>query len=143
MMIRTAVFAVIAGVLLTGTSAFGAGGCSQASGKLACVLPQEYGAGQPFAFSQAGLFAFQNHNGHFDASLLNAFRPLTADIGRQANLLPLASPSSGFVLTYDPSLKTFVSSDDSLGPILGERAQTMGRHRLFIGFSYQFFNFNK
>lgn len=143
MIIRNAIFAVIAGMLLTGASAFGAGGCSQANGKLACVLPQEYGAGQPFAFSGAGLFKFQNHNGHFDASLFNAFRPLTADIGRQANLLPLASPSSGFVLTYDPSLKTFVSSDESLGPILGERAQTMGRHRLFIGFSYQFFNFNK
>ena len=68
---------------------------------------------------------------------------MTAEIGRQANLLPLASPSSGFVLTYDSSLKTFVTSNDSLGPILGERAETVGRHRLFIGFSYQFFNFNK
>ncbi len=142
-MINKAVFAVLVGLLLTGASAFGQGPCSSASSKLACVIPQEYGADQPFAFSQAGLFAFQGHEGHFDTSILNSFRPLTADIGRQANLLPLASPSSGFVLTYDPSLKTFVSSNDSLGPVLGERAETVGRHRLFVGFSYQFFNFNK
>jgi hypothetical protein len=142
-MTNKAVFAVLAGLLFTCASAFGQGPCSKANSKLACVIPQEYGADTPFAFSQSGLFAFQNHEGHFDTSILNAFRPLTADIGRQANLLPLASPSSGFVLTYDPSLKTFVTSNDSLGPILGERAETVGRHRLFIGFSYQFFNFNK
>ena len=142
-MINKAVFAVLVGLLLTGASAFGQGPCSRANSKLACVIPQEYGADQPFAFSQAGLFFFQGHEGHFDTSILNSFRPLTADIGRQANLLPLASPSSGFVLTYDPSLKTFVSSNDSLGPVLGERAETVGRHRLFVGFSYQFFNFNK
>jgi Putative MetA-pathway of phenol degradation len=142
-MIKRALFAVCVGLLLAGSSAFGWGPCSSANGKLACVIPQEYGADQPFAFSQTGLFAFQGHEGHFDASILNAFRPLTAEIGRQANLLPLASPSSGFVLTYDPSLKTFVTSNDSLGPILGERAETVGRHHLFVGFSYQFFNFNK
>jgi hypothetical protein len=141
-MIKRAVLAVLFGVVFSSVSAFG-GPCSQANSKLACVIPQEYGADQPFAFSQSGLFVFQNHEGHFDESILNSFRPLTADIGRQANLLPLASPSSGFVLTYDSSLKTFVTSTDSLGPILGERAETVGRHRLFIGFSYQFFNFNK
>ena len=36
-----------------------------------------------------------------------------------------------------------MTSNDSLGPVLGERAETVGRHRLFVGFSYQFFNFNK
>jgi hypothetical protein len=68
---------------------------------------------------------------------------LTSDIGRQANLLPLASPSSGVLLAYDPSVKTFVVSTDSLGPILGERGDTIGRRKLFVGFSYQFFNFDK
>jgi hypothetical protein len=48
------------------------------------------------------------------------------------------------LLTYDQSLKTFaVSTDSSLGPILGERGETVGRHKLFIGFSSQFFDFDK
>jgi hypothetical protein len=60
-------------------------------------------------------------------------------------LLPLASPSSGVFLIWNASLKTFETSTEtnSLGPILGERAETVGRHRLFVGFSYQFFDFDK
>jgi hypothetical protein len=142
-MIKRAVLAVFFGLLFSGVIASAQGPCSQASSKLACVIPQEYGADQPFKFSSTGVFAANGHEGHFDDSIFNSLRPLTADIGRQANLLPLASPSSGFVLTYDPSLKTFVTSTDSLGPVLGERAETVGRHLLFIGFSYQFFNFDK
>jgi hypothetical protein len=129
-------------VLFSCAGAFAQGPCSVQSSKLACVIPQEYGPG---AFSAAGQGVFANnaHEGHFDNSIGALLGPLTKDIGREANLLPLASPSSGFVLTYDPSLKTFVTSTDSLGPILGERAETVGRHRLFVGFSYQFFDFDK
>ncbi|MBV9623036.1 MAG: hypothetical protein JOZ14_03555 [Acidobacteria bacterium] len=84
-----------------------------------------------------------SHPGHFASDFATTLSPLTGDIARQANLLPLASPSSGVLLTYDPSLKTFVVSTDSLGPILGERGDTIGRHKLFLGFSYQYFNFDK
>jgi Putative MetA-pathway of phenol degradation len=124
------------------TSASAQGPCSNKSAKLACVVPQEYGPG---AFSAAGqgVFANQQHEGHFDNSISSQLAPLTQEIGRQANLLPLASPSSGFVFTFDPSLKTFVQSTDSLGPILSERAETVGRRRFFVGFSYQFFDFDK
>ncbi|HEY2545462.1 MAG TPA: transporter [Candidatus Acidoferrum sp.] len=101
---------------------------------------QEYGSSN--AFDQV-LFPVGGHPFHFENDFSTALKPLTADIGRQANLLPLASPSSGVILVFDPTLKTLVTGTDSLGPILGERAETVGRHRLFIGFSYQFFNFDK
>ncbi len=35
-----------------------------------------------------------------------------------------------------------VSSEQNLGPILTDRAETIGRHRLFVGFFYQRFRFN-
>src|SRR5271170_7652848 len=139
MMVRPAV-AVTLLVLLGCSSALAQGPCSAQSGKLACGILQEYGSSG--AFDQV-LYPSGGHPFHFVSDFSTALQPLTADIGRQANLLPLASPSSGIILTYDPSLKTFVTSTDSLGPILGERAETVGRHRLFIGFSYQFFNFNQ
>jgi hypothetical protein len=123
--------------LLGGAGAFAQGPCSIQSNKLACVLPEEYGS--TGAFGQV-LSRVGGHPFHFINDFTTTLQPLSADIGRQANLLPLASPSSGLV--YDPTLKTLVSSAD-LGPILGERAETVGRHRLFIGFSYQFFNFDK
>jgi hypothetical protein len=127
--------------VLSCASTFAQGPCSVQSGKLACVIPLEYGADKA-AFNQV-LFPVGGHAFHFVSDFTTTLQPLTADIGRQANLLPLASPSSGVLLVYDPSLKTLVASTDSLGPILGERAGTIGRHRLFIGFSYQYFNFDK
>jgi hypothetical protein len=114
--------------------------CSAPSGKLACALPQEYGTG--LAFTDV-LHPVGGHAFHFISDFSATLKPLTTDISRQANLLPIASPSSGVVLVYDPSLKTFVAGTDSLGPVLGERAETVGRHHLFVGFSYQFFNFDK
>jgi len=131
--------------LLGCTGVFAQGPCSSQSSNLACVLPQAYGSNPNRAFTQV-LYDYGPKDGHpfhyindFSATL----KPFTADIGRQANLLPLASPSSGVLLAYDATLKTLVTVTDSLGPILGERAETVGRHRLFVGFSYQFFDFDK
>jgi len=36
----------------------------------------------------------------------------------------------------------FVSTTDSFGPILGERAETVGKYRLSLGISYQYFKFH-
>jgi hypothetical protein len=143
--INRAILVAVFAVLFSCPNSFGEGPCLQANAKLACVIPQEYGANKPFTFSTSGngVFLVKPHAGIFDDSILNSLRPLTANIGRQANLLPLASPSSGVLLSFDQSLKTFVVNTDSLGPILGERAETVGRHHLFVGFSYQFFDFDK
>ncbi|HLV86468.1 MAG TPA: hypothetical protein VKV39_05785 [Candidatus Sulfotelmatobacter sp.] len=138
-------------LLFTAASYAQNGPCASPSGKLACVLPQEYGIGSGGAFNfttvlydaQAGPNAKNFHPQHFGSDFSSLLGPLTGDIARQANLLPIASPSSGVLLTYDTSLKTFVVSTDSLGPILGERGDTIGRHKLFVGFSYQYFNFDK
>ncbi|HWO28395.1 MAG TPA: transporter [Candidatus Acidoferrum sp.] len=139
-MVRPAAFVSLC-VFFSCAGAFAQGPCSTQSSKLACVIPQEYGS-KAFDFTNV-LYPVAGHAFHFSSDFATTLQPLTAEIGRQANLLPLASPSSGVVLVYDPSLKTLVISTDSLGPILGERARTVGRHRLFIGFSYQFFNFDK
>ena len=140
-MLKRAVFSILF-VFMGYSSAFAQGPCSMpnSGSKLGCVIPQEYGAVNAF---QSVLFPVGGHPFHFLSDFGTTLKPLTEDIGRQTNLLPLASPSSGFTLSYDPSLKTFVTSTDSLGPILGERAETVGRHRLFVGFSYQYFDFNK
>jgi Putative MetA-pathway of phenol degradation len=127
------------------------GPCTVQSSKLACVIPQEYGVMSDSAINFNGaLYPYggppgvrDTHPGHFASDFATTLSPLTGDIARQANLLPLASPSSGVLLTYDPSLKTFVVSTESLGPILGERGDTIGHHKLFLGFSYQYFNFDK
>ena len=130
-------------ILLWSGSAFAQGPCSSQSSNLACALPQEYGTG--LAFNNV-LDRVGRHPAHFSVGTSDfaaTIKPLTQDISRQANLLPIASPSSGVVLVYDRSINSFVTATDSLGPVLGERAETVGRHHLFLGFSYQFFDFDK
>lgn len=130
--------------LLWSGSAFAQSGpCASQSSKLACALPQEFGPG--LAFSSV-LGDIGTHPRHFSVGTSDfgaTIKPLTQDISRQVNLQPIASPSSGIVLVYDKSINSFTTATDSLGPILGERAETVGRHHLFIGFSYQFFNYDK
>jgi len=80
---------------------------------------------------------------HFIASSLESFTPLNAEIGTQLSQLPLTSPASGFVFSFNPSLGVVSRTTESFGPILTERAETIGKHKLFLGVSYQFFDFNK
>src|SRR5580704_8642563 len=115
------------------------------SSKLVCQIPQVYGAigfGTATDPTQSVLFSGDHHAAHFSSGFLSTFAPINEAVGIQASQLPLASPSSGITFVYDPSLKTFApSTDESLGPILGDRARTIGPHKLFLGFSYQYFNY--
>ena len=56
--------------------------------------------------------------------------------------MPLPSPASGFTYKFDSATGTFVRSTNSFGPILSDRAETIGRGRLAFGFSHQFFSFD-
>lgn len=59
-------------------------------------------------------------------------------IATQVSQLPLASASAGTVVVYKAGIpETF----NNLGPILTDRAQTVGKHRMFIGFTASQFVF--
>src|SRR6202166_129205 len=113
-----------------------------ASPKLVCVIPQTFGPFGVGSGAGAPLIANQ-HQAHFEGDFLSSFGPINEAVGIQVSQLPIASPSSGITFTYDPALKTFApSTEESLGPILGERAGTIGRNKLYVAFSFQYFNFN-
>jgi Putative MetA-pathway of phenol degradation len=59
----------------------------------------------------------------------------------QLSQLPLLSPATGVIFTFDKSLGMSVPSDN-LGPILTERAHPIGNHKLLLAFAYQRFRFN-
>jgi hypothetical protein len=114
--------------------------------KLVCLIPQVYG---PFGFgdtanpAQSVLYTGDNHSAHFSSDFLSTFAPINESVGLEVSQLPIASPSSAISFIYDPSLKTFApSTDESLGPVLGDRATTIGKHKIFVGFTYQYFNFS-
>jgi hypothetical protein len=106
--------------------------------KLICFIPQAFGPSQTLDVGNL------KNNSQFTLKTLNeSLRSLNSAVGRSSSLLPRASPSSGLVFSWDPAAKVFFSTTDSLGPILGERAETIGKYRVFLGFSYQYFDFDR
>jgi hypothetical protein len=55
--------------------------------------------------------------------------------------LPLAVPVSGFVLGFDKKLGIPVDLNENLGSVLTERGNTVGKDKLFLGFTFQRFVF--
>src|SRR5262249_40805645 len=55
-----------------------------------------------------------------------------------ASTYPVASASAGVVYTYNPELETLERHPGVLGPILGERAETLGPGRVALQLSYSF-----
>jgi hypothetical protein len=75
--------------------------------------------------------------------------PSDADFGNAlivtplASSLPLPSPASGFTYEFDSSAGVFVRSSKSFGSILAERPETIGRHKVAVGFTFQRFVFSQ
>jgi hypothetical protein len=112
------------------------------SEKLVCVLPQVFGPGglqQRIGALQGVPF---HRGGHFEDSFVSNLTPLNTAVGSELTLLPVVSPGAGIVYTFDRSLGVYTASTEDFGPILSERAETIGRHKWNLGFSFQRFDFS-
>ncbi len=107
--------------------------------KLALMLPfLDSTNNQPgFTLPNPGHFA------HFDASFESVVFPLNSSVASQITRLPIASPASGFTYIFDPSLGAPTRSAQSFGPVLTERAETIGRGRVYFALTYQYFDFDQ
>jgi hypothetical protein len=108
--------------------------CSNSS-KLGCLIPNVYG---PNGLTLPNPF----HEAHFENDFQANFSPLNAAIATELTLLPLASPASGFTYTFDRASGVYTRSAQSFGPVLAERAETIGKRKFFVGFTYQYFSFD-
>jgi hypothetical protein len=70
------------------------------------------------------------------------FNSLAAELSVARSQEPLPSAGGAFRFQWDDELDTFVRSTQSLGPILAERAQTLGRHTATLGASYTHIDFS-
>src|SRR4030095_16275667 len=62
------------------------------------------------------------------------FLALTSAVGTQISQVPTPSPASGIIFSFGAQGLT---QERELGPIFSERAGTLGRHKLYIAFTYQ------
>ena len=119
---RTMLFLVL--YQIAGLSALAQINCpTTSSGPLVCAIPFATHTQAP-----------GTSNGQ-PASVFNA------SFAAQLTQLPLPSSATGVVFVFDKSLNEDVPLEN-LGPILTDRPQTLGKKRLFVGFSFQQFSFN-
>lgn len=114
------------------------------SGKVACTVANVYGPSG--LVTNGNVLVAHTFPGSGSASpnsfILNV-TALSAAVGGRLGELPLVSPASGIAFTFDKSLGIFLPSEYSFGPVLSERAGTIGRHKILFGFAYQNFDFDK
>ena len=118
---------------------------AQDSGKLSLLIPTLFGPNGLFVESQAPLTPPCNpcdHSAHFNSAFQAEFTQFNIALASQLAAVPLPSPASGFTYTFDSSLGVFQRSTQSFGPILTERAETIGKGKLTSGISYQHFTFD-
>ena len=97
----------------------------------------------PYLYGSTGLtLPNLEHEAHFDSAFQNNFGPFNSAIGSQLSNLPIPSPASGFTYSFDKSLGVYTRSAQSFGPVLAERAETVGKDKLSFGFNYQSFGFD-
>ncbi len=118
------------------------GAQAQSSDKLAFLIPTLYGPQGLFVESDALLPNGDTHSAHFNSAFQAEFTQFNISLASQLSSLPLPSPASGFVYELDPALGVFKRSTRSFGPILADRAETIGKKKLALGFNAQRFTFD-
>lgn len=85
------------------------------------------------------------HGEHFlpvnVASSRAIINSLNTFIGTSVSAFPLSSSTAG--VTFDFSTGKPVPTSTSFGPIFSERAQTLGRNRINMGFNFTYINFTR
>jgi hypothetical protein len=104
-------------------------------GKLAFALPALLD--QAVALSPSGL----------QPVLRQAIQPrwvsLNSSVAAELSNLPNPSPASATRYTWDPTSDTLQGNPQSLGPILAERAETIGKNRFLFAVTNQSFSFDR
>jgi hypothetical protein len=108
---------------------------------LAELLQNIYGPRGLVVDSEAVLPDGTTHSAHFNGAFQSEFGQINVALVRQLGALPIPSPAAGFTYTFDTSTGTFTRSTQSFGPILADRAETIGRGRFAFGYNLQQFSF--
>jgi hypothetical protein len=111
-------------------------------GKLATIFDDLFGARGLIVDSEATLPGEQPHSAHFNNDFQSNFGKFSTALVNQFVTAQLPPPAAGFTYHFDPTLGVFQRTTDSFGPILSERAQTLGARRVSIGVAAQRFTFD-
>jgi hypothetical protein len=140
-LVRFQLPAVVLIILAGGAPAVHAQTSAGASG-LATLIQDVFGPRGLTVNSEAALPDGSTHSAHFNSAFQLNFQRFNIAVASQLSALPLPSPASGFTYRFDADTGTFVRSTQSFGPILAERAETIGRGKTLFGYHVQVFSFD-
>jgi hypothetical protein len=100
---------------------------------LATLVQNIFGPRGLTVHSDALLPDGSTHSAHFNSAFQSNFRQFNIALASQLTSVPLPSPGSGFTYRFDPATGTFARSTQSFGPILADRAETIGRGKVVLG----------
>ena len=110
--------------------------------KLGLLIANLFGEAGLFVQSEAPLPGGGFHSAHFNSAFQADFTQFNIALATQLSSLPLPSPASGFTYEFDAAIGSFTRTTQSFGPILAERAETIGKGKFSFGFSFQHFSFD-
>ena len=106
------------------------------------IFKDLYGPNGLVVNSNVPLPSGATHSSHFNSGFESEFSQFGTALTSQIVSLPLPPPASGFTYQFDPGLGVFSRTTTSFGPILSERAETIGARRVSVGFAYQRLSFD-
>jgi hypothetical protein len=109
---------------------------------LATLFTDLFGPRGLIVDSLATLPGEQPHTAHFNSDFQFNFTQFGTALVGQLVSVPLPSPAGGFTFQFDPTLGVFRRTTQSFGPILAERADTIGARRVSVGYAYQRFSYD-
>jgi len=110
--------------------------------ELSRIFTELYGPNGLVVNSNTSLPSGATHSGHFNSGFESEFSQFGTALTSQIVSRPLPSPASGFTYQFDPALGVFSRTTTSFGPILSERADTLGARRISIGFAFERLSFD-
>lgn len=139
---RVRVTSIVAMSVVAAPSVLFAQQASTEARGLVTLIGQIFGPRGLIVDSDAALPDGSTHSAHFNSDFQTNFRRLDVALASQLSALPLPSPASGFTYRFDAGTGTFVRSTQSFGPILAERAETIGARKAVLGYNLQVFSFD-
>jgi hypothetical protein len=83
------------------------------------------------------------HDAHFRSDAVSLLGPTLGSIASAAGDFPVVSTAPGFTFRYNSELGLMERAPGSLGSVLIDRAETVGRRQFDVGLSYAFFDFDE
>ena len=109
---------------------------------LASVFSTLYGPDGLIVDSLTVLPGGDTHSAHFNGDFQTEFALFGTALTSKLVSVPLPSLAAGFTYEYDQTLGIYRETTESFGPIIAERAETIGAGRAAWGAVYQRFTFD-